>query len=99
MIISIDFDDTFTRSPQAFTEVIQTLRDYGYFIICTSSRVDNRRNRLQLKEALPHDIDIFLTGGQAKRDFLEQKGYLVDIWVDDLPQDIVHKKIWRNKPK
>jgi hypothetical protein len=97
LIISIDFDDTFTADTHAFLEIIEILRDHGHLVLCISARLDNERNRQQLKTALPEGIEILLTSGLAKCDFASDHGFEVDIWIDDLPQDIVSHKVWENE--
>lgn len=88
MIISIDYDDTFTADPDCWTEVIEVLKKYQHEVICVSARRNKLDNRQELSAALPK-IPILLSYDEPKRSFALKAGYDVDVWIDDSPSAII----------
>lgn len=90
MIISLDFDDTFTADPVAWTQVAELLTDSGHEVICISGRTSSDENRSELRSALPSCINrICLCGIVSKRYYARTHGIDVDIWIDDSPSRVV----------
>ena len=88
LTIAIDFDDTFTADTQAWTQVIKVLQSFGHLIFCVSARTDFEGNRRELLNALPDGVMVFLTGERQKSTFIQEQGFHVDIWIDDIPSAI-----------
>ena len=81
MRIAIDYDNTFTLHPAAWTKAIEALRSSGAEIICISSRFPNVSI-----EGIP--VPVYYSCGQLKWEFAHERGLEVDIWIDDIPSCI-----------
>lgn len=89
MLISIDFDDTFTADPKMWTEIIHLMQAHGHTVICVSARRNTMDHRIELEDALPKGVKVLLSYDEPKRDFALRNGYKVDVWIDDFPDAIV----------
>lgn len=87
-IIAIDYDDTFTADPEAWSLVIATLQRRGHKVVCISARFEEPGNRSEIMTAMPQGVDVLLCYGWPKRAFAKANGVDVDIWIDDLPEAI-----------
>lgn len=84
MVVSLDYDDTYTRDPQAWNEFIDLMQRNGHNVYCVTMRAPAEGRAV--KEALENRVDgIFFTSRRAKRDFMNSRGINVDVWVDDSP--------------
>lgn len=89
LTISIDYDDTFTADPDTWSEVIRVLQRAGHRVICISARRNEHWQRMELQNALPEGVKVYLSYDQAKAEFARQNGESVDIWIDDFPSAIL----------
>lgn len=96
--ISLDWDDTFTRSPRLWEAFVRTLayeKVGARLIIVTMRREDEGDILKEWAQAvntsidLEYPIEIYFTGRKAKKPFMENLGVKVDIWVDDMPEWIL----------
>jgi hypothetical protein len=93
MIISLDFDDTFTADRETWTKVASVLADAGHEVICISGRIDEESNQTELRQSLPDSIErIYLCGAVSKKHYAETHSIPVDVWIDDSPTRIVQAK-------
>jgi len=83
MIISLDYDDTFTRDPEAWIMFIQWMQSRGHAVVCVTMRHESEGR--EVKEDLAHLVEIFFTGRQAKQKFMLDRGVNVSVWIDDSP--------------
>ena len=81
MRIAIDYDNTFTLAPAAWTEAIKSLCAGGFDVICISSRFPN----VPIKGMA---VPVYYSCGQLKWEFAYERGIDVDIWIDDIPSCI-----------
>lgn len=88
MLISIDYDDTFTADPDFWREFIERAKAHGHAVVCVTARWDGPGNRAELAAAMP-GIPVVFSDQRCKRDASEEAGHLVDVWIDDLPEAIV----------
>lgn len=86
MIISLDYDDTYTKDPEFWTSFISMVKDFGHTVICCTLRSESEWDGNL-------SIPVYCTNGMCKRDFLVYKGIKVDIWIDDMPEGIIHNLI------
>lgn len=90
MLISLDFDETFTRTPFFWRDFYRMCNSNNVDLICVTYRpecdIEFVRTMLDIHDV---DIPIFCTGGSAKQEFMEKKNINVDIWVDDDPSTII----------
>lgn len=87
MLIAIDYDETYTRNPQMWDKVIDTLLWHGNKVICTTSRRETMGNWEEIGRELP-TIPIVFCNYRAKAGEVRKAGYCVDIWIDDNPHSI-----------
>ena len=86
MIISLDYDETWTRDPETWKKVVAVLRMAGHTVYCVTMRYDNHHEKTEVGSQLNGVVDaIFFTGRRAKSDFMYEQGIKVDVWIDDMP--------------
>lgn len=83
MIISLDYDDTYTRDPIAWNDFIKLMQNRGHTVLCVTMRYAAEGR--EVKEALDNTVEIFFTGRQAKQKFMLDRGINVSVWIDDSP--------------
>lgn len=91
MIVAIDFDDTFTADPVAWTKAIEVLQNFGHQVLCVSARRNTIEHREVLAEALPSGVRIYLSYDMPKREFMRKYKIEVNVWIDDMPEAIPTK--------
>jgi hypothetical protein len=85
MKIALDFDDTYTRDPELWDQFIFTARARSHDI-----RVVTFRKKNMTDPALDNiGIPVIYTGFNQKREFTDDMGWNVDVWIDDSPEFIV----------
>jgi hypothetical protein len=93
LTIAIDYDDTFTADPRAWTVVIQVLVAAGHRVVCVSSRRDTVEHQATLRRYLPTAVErIVLAYDMPKRKAARLFDIAVDIWIDDRPETIATKE-------
>jgi HK97 family phage prohead protease len=92
LLISLDYDRTFTAAPGLWRSFVGMATAAGNKVVCISRREDDDANREELRLAFS-DLevsDLILCGaGTQKRDAAARAGLDVDVWVDDYPEGIV----------
>lgn len=84
MNISLDYDNTYTRDPIFWDEVILLAKRRGHSVFCVTMRYEHEGK--EVKEALENKVEsIFFTGRKAKDKFMFGKGISIDVWLDDIP--------------
>jgi hypothetical protein len=89
MIISLDYDDTFTRDPLGWIEAISLLRSRGHTVYCVTMRYEEHEGDVVKKNLQNHVDGIFFTGRQLKQKFMFDKGICISVWIDDCAGCIV----------
>lgn len=87
--VAIDFDNCISRSPQMFQEIMNTFELNGYHVIVVTYRQPT---------CFPEDLDflvekgyhVYFTSQMSKKDYMEEKGIDVAIWIDDDPMCLTH---------
>ena len=92
LIISIDYDDTFTADVSTWSAVIRVLQNAGHRVVCITARQGNEGNRRQVEGDMPEGVCVLFAYGFQKREFAKANGVAVDIWIDDLPEAIPSKR-------
>ena len=99
MIIGLDYDDTYTRDPKFWNNVIDMAHERGHIVLLVTARDDTQHNRLDVyKDLFGRVDDIIFTSGHAKAKFCYDRGYSVDVWTDDNPFFIFNDKARVEKP-
>ena len=84
MNVALDWDDTYTRDPQMWNDIIGVMQQNGHNVYCVTVRAPAEGRAV--KEALESRVDgIFFTARRAKRDFMNSRGINIDVWIDDSP--------------
>jgi len=94
LLISLDYDDTFTANPIFWKKFIDLAIEEGHRIVIATMRHEHEGRNLEILLA-DHVEKIIYTGRKAKKPFLKKLGIEPDIWVDDMPEFLVEdaKKI------
>jgi uncharacterized protein len=91
LLISIDYDRTFSAAPGLWRSFIEDATNRGNRVICVTRREPSDENRETLRTAFAGvDVsEVILCGAQQqKRQAAEASGLQVDIWIDDSPETI-----------
>ena len=84
MIIGLDYDDTYTRDPKFWNNVIDMAHERGHIVLLVTARDYNSYNRIDVVRDLSGRVDdIIFTSGHAKAKFCYDLGYNVDVWIDN----------------
>ena len=86
MIISIDYDNTWTAIPDELSIFVQLLKKLKHKVIITTCR--NQWTDDMLLVPAPAHVPIIFAGSNFKQKAAEAAGYKVDIWIDDHPGTI-----------
>lgn len=88
MIVAIDYDETFSTSPDMWSAVIDAIESRGHRVICVTAR-----HRNELDEVLASigriigESNVFATGRERKREHMMLVHDIrVDVWIDDMPE-------------
>lgn len=82
MRIALDYDDTYTRDPVFWAAFIQMARTRGHEVMIVTMRYPR-----EPVQDVP--CEVIYTGRSAKKDFLEARGIIIDVWIDDSPHWIL----------
>ena len=90
MILSIDYDDTYTRDPPYWNWVAEEAIRRGYTVWCVSARHQRHMDEPQATIGRVIGSEKCVgTNGVAKRDYLFKKhGVYADVWIDDMPDTV-----------
>lgn len=91
LIISLDYDDTFTKDPKLWRSFASAARQRGHRVVVCTMRYEGQESVPvieSLGDIVPSE-DFYFTSRQLKREFMEARGVQVDIWIDDKPEYIV----------
>jgi hypothetical protein len=91
VIISIDFDGTWTRDPPAWRAFAKMLDRRGHTVIVTTNRYDVPFFSGQVRRAVGTSAvrEVIFAGAKPKRQAARERGYKVDVWVDDIPEMVL----------
>lgn len=90
MIISIDYDDTYSANPDMWDEFIRVAQTFGSRVICVTARHDYEMHKVHMSIGnIIGKSECFSTGRIYKKKYMKEQGVKVDIWIDDNPSAIV----------
>lgn len=82
MRIALDIDDTYTRDPQFWDEVVRLAQYRKHEVVVVTMRRESEGNEgLKLKT--------IYTDRKPKRAFCDNLGESFSVWIDDSPEFIV----------
>lgn len=91
MNLSLDFDNTYTRDPATWDEVVKLFRAKGHKVYVVTMRREDGVEDIPVKIALKGEVDgIFFTDRKAKAPFMFKEGISIDVWLDDIPFFVNH---------
>ena len=85
LTFGLDFDDTVTKAPEMFIEIIEVIKKHGGDIYIVTARQQNGWCEHLRKFNATTGVDVIFTGTKAKHEVVE-----IDIWIDDFPLAITH---------
>lgn len=101
LLISIDYDRTWTAAPGLWRSFVADAIERGNRVCCITRREDTEANREELRLAFG-DLGLAATllcgPGQQKRAAANAAGLEVDVWIDDAPQTIP-EEVRETKPR
>jgi hypothetical protein len=85
MIIALDYDDTYTRDPEFWDQVVALAKSRGHMVVCATMR--SKAEGTQVVRDLYSKVDqIYFTDRKAKWDYVTKKlGVTPSVWIDDNP--------------
>lgn len=90
MILAIDFDETWTQDPEAWEETVIFFKRRGHTVILVTNRPDHPLFREDVEVMAGPYVDALVFAGQhPKEKAAKQRGYDVDVWIDDSPNTVV----------
>lgn len=93
MIISLDYDETYTRDPIFWAKVVGLATERGHTVICVTAR-DERYPIDPVREPpLPANMVVIYAGSRWKKSAAFDAGFPVHVWIDDMPGMIEPSRI------
>lgn len=86
MIIAIDIDNTWTRDPEMWREIVALMESRGHQVIIATGRIGWSQDMERM--GIPPKSPIVFTMNEFKEKACMAAGYKVDIWIDDMPGTI-----------
>jgi hypothetical protein len=88
MIIAIDYDGTYAAAPELWDQVIKLFQEAKHTVICVTGRSDEGVMGTPVKESIGKLCPVIFAGGVWKNVAAENRGYKVNVWIDDMPSMI-----------
>ncbi len=89
MVISFDYDNTITAAKHKMLMLMALCNEFGWDVYVCSGRLHTDGEELDWLKELDFVQGVYTTDYQNKRQFMEEKGIHVDVWVDDVPESIL----------
>lgn len=91
MVLGLDYDDTYTRDPSAWTNFIAMMDSAGHDVYLVTWRTPSEAAAMFLTPiARKYLRGIYPTSRKAKAKFMAEQGIIVDVWIDDNPSAILY---------
>ena len=87
-VVAFDYDWTISRDPEFFLQQMMAYEQRGWQAIVVTYRHDYEHPE-DLQFLIDKGYKVFFTGRLAKKNFMENKHYNVELWIDDSPETIV----------
>lgn len=85
MIISMDYDNTWTRDPEGWAAIVLLLRNLGHTVYGVTLRFPHEDEHMDPKYFNACE-KVFFTSNGEKDPYMQGQGILVDVWIDDMPE-------------
>lgn len=86
MNIALDYDNCYTQDPECWDKVIGLLQEAGHNVMIVTMRGEDE----PVSRNLADRLSVYYTCRRAKRNFMVLQGVLIDVWIDDTPDAILH---------
>jgi hypothetical protein len=84
--IGLDYDNTYTRDPELWDNIITLCKQKGHKVYVVTLRYNHPSESWDVNDNLKDKVDgIFFTERKAKQSFMFKQGISIDVWVDDMP--------------
>lgn len=97
MRIALDYDDTFTRDPTLWMGFLTMARARKHDVRIVTFR-NAKGNNDDILNSFKGLVPVLYTGGVRKRQYCYEQGFMVDVWIDDMPEIIVEDHHAENYP-
>jgi hypothetical protein len=82
--IGLDYDNTYTRDPECWNQIIDTFEQSGHNVYVVTMRTPEEGQ--PVREALSSRVEgIFFTSRKAKKPYMFERGIDISVWIDDCP--------------
>lgn len=93
LTIALDFDRTFTSDVEFWRLFVALAARRGHHVLCVTGRTDTPYSRLEMLNVFGPETfkllhDCVFCDHAPKRAITLQRGYVIDIWIDDLPEGV-----------
>tara|TARA_Y100000033_G_C2737453_1_gene106637 strand:+ start:779 stop:1090 length:312 start_codon:yes stop_codon:yes gene_type:complete len=86
MNIAIDYDDTYTLSPDVWNQIIDILLKQNNNVYCVTKRY--AENAEDIVKTFANKSVPIIYAVKSKLEAVSEAGIKIDIWIDDKPQSI-----------
>lgn len=88
LVIGLDFDETWTADPVLWQCFINLAIARNHTVVIVTGRKGLEGDVEEISQATKNKIPVVFAGSTPKRQAAEKQGFLVDIWIDDMPDMI-----------
>jgi hypothetical protein len=92
MLLSLDYDLTYSVDPDGWDAVVKMMRNRGHEFVCVTGRAWPPGTH-DAGERVP-PMPVVCAGHIYKRRAAAMAGYAVDVWIDDCPSTIEPADKW-----
>lgn len=101
MRLALDYDKTYTLDKEFWQWIIVAAQERGHEVIICTIRHPELDWHPDFK-LLQHNFGVktYFTDGWPKKQFMENEGIVIDVWIDDSPKSIINGSAWTpNSPE
>lgn len=88
MLIALDYDNTWTKAPDLWAQLVKTFKAQGHRFVCITSRENTCTNHQELSTSIGQHMPVIYCNHTAKAKHAKAQGYKPDVWIDDRPETI-----------
>lgn len=90
MNIAVDFDDTYTRDPSLWDNIIRLAQANGHKVYCVTARANPNDDQVlnSIGKVVGRE-NCYFTAMQGKRAYMYANNIVIHVWIDDMPDMIV----------
>lgn len=88
MIVSLDYDMTYTEDPECWKKIIRSFQAYGHKVYCVTMRSKELDYHKDFDILELMGVKAVFCDGRSKRKTTEDLGIKIDVWIDDTPEGI-----------